>query len=202
VLFQSRRRQYYEVTKMFLRNRLYVHPNPTEYIKLSIYSLQTESKLHSFFGKNILRFERNFQVQGGVFLAVWPDWANFRLKVDCFLSAFLFARFSHRKRCLLILTKPGLGYSLGDFFTNWYGHPAFLDPFKNTSSSQATVCGKLHSLSRHLKTREKIKAGSIVCFVCALLKTHILKYISHGTPIYIWHQSMRLGTSMHHNDYN
>jgi hypothetical protein len=172
---------------MFLRNRLYVHPNPTEYIKLSIYSLQTESKLHSFFGKNILRFERNFQVQGGVFLAVWPDWANFRLKVDCFLSAFLFARFSHRKRCLLILTKPGLGYSLGDFFTNWSGHPAFLDPFKNTSSSQATVCGKLGTF--FVETSEnarKDKSWKYCLFcLCSSEDTYLEVYIAWNTYLHL-----------------
>jgi hypothetical protein len=56
----------------------------------------------------------------------WPDWANFRQLVGCLLRAVLrklhkyikyFGYFFHSTSYVLILTKHGLGYILGDFFT-------------------------------------------------------------------------------------
>jgi hypothetical protein len=38
--------------------------------------------------------------------------------------------FSRGKSCLLIFTKNGLGYILGDFFTNASGHPASIQFFR------------------------------------------------------------------------
>jgi hypothetical protein len=62
----------------------------------------------------------------------WPDRANFRPIVDCWLWAiFLNSKSSPRFLCYFspkcrIFDKIGLGYILGDFFTNSSGHPASL----------------------------------------------------------------------------
>jgi hypothetical protein len=61
------------------------------------------------------------------FLSGWPDWANFRLRENCLLWAV------HRTEVDWIygaifpqgknnVDKKGLGYILGDFFTNPSGH--------------------------------------------------------------------------------
>jgi hypothetical protein len=60
----------------------------------------------------------------------WPDWANFRLLGDGLLWIVFWrgpnfrATFFHGKSCVLLLTKGGLGYILGYFFTNLSGHNA------------------------------------------------------------------------------
>jgi hypothetical protein len=60
------------------------------------------------------------------------DWANFRLLGDCFLWAVLWnmkmmpwflGYFFFGKSYKKLLAKIGLGYILGDFFTNSSGHP-------------------------------------------------------------------------------
>jgi hypothetical protein len=62
-----------------------------------------------------------------------PDWANFRQWGGCFLwvvffskriSANLWTTFSQCMSYVLILTTNGLGYILGDFKKNSFGHPA------------------------------------------------------------------------------
>jgi hypothetical protein len=67
-------------------------------------------------------------------LAGWPDWANFRPLGDSLLWVFFcendrnstnnWSTFFHCKSCPLIFKKNGLGYILGDFFTNASGHRA------------------------------------------------------------------------------
>jgi hypothetical protein len=66
----------------------------------------------------------------------WPDWDNFRPLDDCLLwtvfgklqkfvvQNFWLLNIFHRTYYVLILTKYGLGYILGDFFLNSSGHPA------------------------------------------------------------------------------
>jgi hypothetical protein len=76
------------------------------------------------------------------------DWANFRLLGDCLLGAvFLTYRssphfwttFFHCKSDVLILTKNGLGYILGDFFTNSSGHLGWLDLNQRIHKTKANV---------------------------------------------------------------
>jgi hypothetical protein len=60
----------------------------------------------------------------------WPDWANGVIvyPVSCFenyrSNPYFRFIFSVEKMYVLLLTKNGLGYILGDFFTNSFGHPA------------------------------------------------------------------------------
>jgi hypothetical protein len=84
------------------------------------------------FEKNVKIFAKNCQKsQKIVIITLVPDWANYRILGDCFLwevlckniaVVFFITRF-HGKSYVLILTKTGLGYILGDFFTNASGHP-------------------------------------------------------------------------------
>jgi hypothetical protein len=71
-----------------------------------------------------------------VIITSTPDWANFSLLGDCYLWFGLVCKllkqtnfygfFFHGLRSVIILTKNGLGYILGDFFTNASGHPVLL----------------------------------------------------------------------------
>jgi hypothetical protein len=74
-----------------------------------------------------------FLFQKGVCQAGWLDWANFRLLGSYLfwqsfseeyrsipISGLLFSRWKLR----ITFDKIGLGYFLGDFFTNASGHPA------------------------------------------------------------------------------
>jgi hypothetical protein len=68
---------------------------------------------------------------GGSVHAVWPEWANFRPLGDYYFgyfcvnyrnSSFNWATLFQGKICEFIFTKNGLGYMLGDFFTNASDH--------------------------------------------------------------------------------
>jgi hypothetical protein len=84
------------------------------------------------FEKNVKIFAKNCQKsQKIVIITLVPDWANYRILGDCFLwevlckniaVVFFITRF-HGKSYVLILTKSGLGYVLGDFFSGSPGHP-------------------------------------------------------------------------------
>jgi hypothetical protein len=55
----------------------------------------------------------------------YQNWANFRLLGDYLLWAFKKMNFFLKSK-ELIFTKNGLGYILGDFFTNTSGHPVLV----------------------------------------------------------------------------
>jgi hypothetical protein len=65
------------------------------------------------------------------FGAGWPDWTNFRLLGDFFISPFFYyiswPNFSvalfHMKSYVLVMPENGFGYILGDVVTNSSGHP-------------------------------------------------------------------------------
>jgi hypothetical protein len=67
--------------------------------------------------------------QGDQIGRIFTNWATFYfgyffVKITFRNSANIYwAPFFHGKICALIFTRNGLGYILGDFFTNSSGHP-------------------------------------------------------------------------------
>jgi hypothetical protein len=85
------------------------------------------------FEKNANFFAENCQKsQKIVIITSTPDWANFRLSGGCFLLGSFFENFRSSTKtwatflrgtsCVFIVTKTGLGRTLGDFFENSSGH--------------------------------------------------------------------------------
>jgi hypothetical protein len=70
-------------------------------------------------------------------------WAIFRLLGDCLLLAVflkkLCATFPRGYNYVIIVTKGGLGYILGDFFANSSGHSGFGHTCKNVYQSERVV---------------------------------------------------------------
>jgi hypothetical protein len=62
-------------------------------------------------------------------------------------SPLLWANFFNSKSCILIMTKDGLSYNLGDFFTNSSGH-TLLPGYTALFSNLAVLSGNLVSITR------------------------------------------------------
>jgi hypothetical protein len=116
---------------------------------------------------------------------------NFRLLGDyigmyihqCFflkISTNTCDTFFHGKSYVSMLTKNGLGYNLGDFFTNASGHPdaAFPERHPGEGHQQRLPCGQACRLLQH--------SGNEHVYLCTYLHNYDIIAFLYLKKVFLW----------------